>query len=143
MRLTMPDPIKLIDWLDQHVKAHGVKYVAGLVAAAFFGSWATGFAAKALDDGLRPIVIAQVQKEISPVKEELRETKAIAQQSANGITELLKQSYSREIIEIQTLLCKSPGDPRLLHDLNEAKDKYKKVAGEHFQTPDCNILVKR
>lgn len=132
------------DWIDQHFRAHGIKYLWTLLLAVGFGSWATGILAQWLDGRMVPIVVTQVAAQLAPVQKQVEDLDQKIDATAKGVEQLLKQSTTREIVEIQTLLCVTPGDSRLLRSLEAAQERYAELSGgARYVPPDCRILTRR
>lgn len=128
------------EWLDQHLRAHGIKYLWTLIAAFVTGVWLNGWALQWFDGRVIDVATAQITQQTAPIQKKVNEIEQKVEQTNTGLKELLERNYATEIREITALLCSSPGDRRLLAQLEEMQEKYEKLHGDRYVTPSCEVL---
>jgi hypothetical protein len=122
------DEVMLQALLD-HLKGHPAEYVLVLIIMFGVGWQASAFADFWVDTRIKAIVVA----EVAPIQKDVADIKS-------GLYEIQAGNYKRELIEIKTLLCYSPGDQRLINSFELAQEKYRLITGREFLPPDCAIL---
>lgn len=91
-------------------------------------SMAPGVASLALIGYLQLFQIMPLQAQIKDVKEDV---------AALRIGDL-----QRSLDTAYTALCMNPGDPDVLERIRDLQQQYERVAGQRYNPPSCDLLIK-
>lgn len=119
-----------------HLKGHPAEYLLLLVVVFGVGWQASAVADLYVDGRVREIVA----EEAGPLKAQVSNVQTDLNALKDGLDDLRARSLKREILEIRTLLCYSPGDRRLIQNYEDAQELYQDLTGARFEPPTCDVL---
>lgn len=126
----------LMKAIFDHLKGHPTEYLL-LLIVVFGAGWQASAMADFWVDGKIKKVVAE---EAGPLKAQVMNVQKDMDSLKEGLTDLRARSLKREILEIRTLLCYSPGDTRLIRNYEDAQELYEDLTGQRFEPPSCDIL---
>lgn len=126
----------MLKLIFDHLKGHPVEYFLILVVVFGVGWQASSIADVYVNDK----VVKAVLEETAPIKTQVAEVQKDLAMIQGGLNDLLASSAKREILEIRTLLCYTPGDTRLIRSYEDAQERYQDLTGSRFEPPPCDIL---
>lgn len=126
----------LLKAILDHLKGHPAEYMLLLIVVFGFGWQASAVADFWVDGKIREVVT----QETGPLKAQVSNVQKDMDLLKDGLTDLRARSLKREILEIRTLLCYSPGDARLIRNYEDAQELYQDLTGQRFEPPPCDIL---
>jgi len=130
--------IETVQKLLTHITGHPGEYLMLLVIVFGLG-WGGSSAADLWMNGrIKMVVSAETQ----PLQQKIASVQTDVSGIKGTLDDLLARSLQREILEIRTLLCYSPGDRRLLDSYEDTQNKYFRLTGRKYEPPDCTILRK-
>lgn len=119
-----------------HLKGHPAEYLLLLIVVFGVGWQASSFA----DSWANVKIKEVVAEEAGPLKLQVQNVQKDMDALKDGLTDLRARSLKREILEIRTLLCYSPGDRRLIQSYEDAQELYVDLTGARFEPPPCDVL---
>lgn len=126
-------------WLKlftDHLKGHPLEYIAVML-----GVFGLGVAAQAIaTEWLNRRIGIEVQEEIKPHLDQMASLTVDVSQIKQGLDNLILASIKRNIVEVKTLLCYSPGEPRLVRQYEELQEDYEGMMGRRYDAPGCDVL---
>lgn len=126
----------LLKAIFDHLKGHPAEYLLLLLVVFGIGWQASSVADVYVNGKVQEIVI----KETGPLKAQVSSVQSDLDTLKNGLNDLRARSLKREILEVRTLLCYSPGDVRLIRNYEDAQELYQELTGTRFEPPPCDIL---
>ena len=114
-----------------HLKGHPAEYLLLLIVVFGFG-WQASAVADFWVDGKIKKVVAE---EAGPLKLQVQNVQKDLDALKEGLSDLRARSLKREIIEIRTLLCYSPGDTRLIRNYEDAQELYQDLTSSPDDAP--------
>ena len=120
----------------EHLKGHPAEYLLLLLITFGIGWQASAMADFWVDGKIKRVVAAEtvgLKTQVGEVQKDLANIQG-------GLDDLLARSLKREIVEIRTLLCYSPGDVRLIRSYEDTQERYQDITGHRFEPPGCDIL---
>lgn len=128
----------LLKAIFEHLKGHPAEYLLLLLVVFGIGWQASSVADVYVNGKVKEIVI----QETGPLKQQVASVQSDLDTLKDGLTDLRARSLKREILEIRTLLCYTPGDSRLIRNYEDAQELYQDLTGVRFETPGCEVLKK-
>jgi len=126
----------LLKAILDHLKGHPAEYLLLLIVVFGFGWQASAVADFWVDTKIKKLVA----EETMPLKAQMSGVQTDLNGLKDGLTDLRSRSLKREILEIRTLLCYSPGDVRLIRNYEDSQELYQELTGQRFEPPPCDVL---
>ena len=126
----------LLKSIFDHLKGHPAEYLL-LLIIVFGVGWQASSVADVYVNGK---VVKVVLEETAPIKAQVAGVQKDLGQIKGSLDDLLARSLKREIIEIRTLLCYSPGDTRLIRSYEDTQERYQAITGVRYEPPTCDVL---
>lgn len=126
-------------WLKallDHLKGNPLEYVMLLLIMFGVGWQGSSIASVWLN---RQIGV-EVDKKIHPAMLEMAGLKTDVSEIKSGLDSLILSSIKRNIVEIKTLLCYTPGEPRLVRQYEELQADFEEMMGRRYDAPGCDVL---
>jgi hypothetical protein len=128
----------LLKAIFDHLKGHPGEYLLILILMFCIGWVGSSVADGYVQEKVKLVVI----EEVAPIKVQVTSVSADIATIQDGLNDLISRSLKRELVEIRTLLCFTPGDRRLLQNFEDTQDRYQELTGYRYEPPGCDVLRK-
>jgi hypothetical protein len=128
-------------WLKailDHLKGNPLEYVLILIVVFGIGWQGSSLA----DVWLAKRIDREVAEEMQPHLVQMNSLSTDVAEIKQGLDGLILSSIKRNIVEVKTLLCYSPGDPRLVRQYEELQADFEGMMGRRYEAPGCEVLKK-
>ena len=129
-------------WLKlvlDHLKGNPLEYLLLLIVAVGIGWKGSSIA----DIYVHDRIIGAVDQQMIPVNAKMNGLQSDVSSIKGGLDDLIESGIKRDIIEIKTLLCYSPGEPRLVRQYEDLQERFEAKSGHRYDPPGCDVLRKQ